>query len=224
MRKIKQIFKIQPLQIDTVELVPGCKVPGIIGTAVDVVGSSFKNNMTIERTVGNIPLIDGTYQIKTTTEGKVTVFDVENETSSGEYVVDGSNGVVITDAVPGVKITLTKDAGKVLGDIAEFEVIGDQTYIIPGTVLGRIKTGVNAGKWRPVLSDTDMDNFDCYRIASTVQETDKKKTVLPHGYEVNLSSVYTIDVIVYGQIFESVCRGINLTDKTKAEMSFIAWH
>lgn len=222
MRKIKQIFKIQPLQIDTVELLPGCKVPGIIGAVVDVVGTTLKAKTTVVRAIGNIPLIDGIYQIKVTNTGKVTVFDMENGTSSAEYTV--GEGIEIVDAVPGVKITIAKDAGATLGDIAEFEVVGDQTYIIPGTILGRIATGANAGKWRPVLSDADMSNFDCYRVASTVQETDKKKTVLPHGYEVNLSSVYTIDVIVYGQIFESVCRGINLTDAIKAKMPFIAWH
>lgn len=224
MRKIKQIFKLQPIQIDTVELLPNSKVPGIIGTAVDVVGTSIADEMTIERATGNIPLIDGKYQVKATDTGKVTVFDIENGTSSGEYTVDSTNGVVIVDAVPGVKLTLTKDAATTNGDIAEFEVIGDQTYIIPGTILGRIKEGANVGKWRPVLSDADMSNFDCYRVASTVQETDKKKTVLPHGYEVNLSSVFTIDVIVYGQIYESVCRGINLTNNLKNAMPFIAWN
>lgn len=222
MRKMKQIFKLQPLQIDTVELLPMSAVPGILKTPVDVVGTSIKKNTTLSRTEGNIPLIDGTYQIKATGAGKVVVLDVVRGTSSGEYTVDSSNGVVIKDAVPGATITLTKDAASNSGDIAEFEVVGDQTYIIPGTILGRIKEGANAGKWKPV-SETNLEGYDQFRIASTAQETDKTKTVLPHGYEVNLSDVFTIDVIVYGQIYEGVCRDINLTDALKAKMPFIAW-
>lgn len=222
MRKMKQIFKLQPLQIDTVELLPMSAVPGILKTPVDVVGTSIKANTTLSRATGNIPLIDGVYQIKATKAGKVVVLDTVRGTSSAEYAVDATNGVTISDAVPGAVITLTKDAAATAGDIAEFEVVGDQTYIIPGTVLGRISTGANAGKWKPV-SETDLSGYDQFRIASTTQETDKTKTVLPHGYEVNLSDVFTIDVIVYGQIYESVCRDINLTDDLKAKMSFIAW-
>lgn len=223
MRKMKQIFKLQPLQIDTVELVPMSAVPGILRTPVDVVGTSVKKGVTLARSEGNIPLIDGTYQIKVTSTGKVTIIDTVRGTQSGEYTVDTSNGVVITDAVPGAKITVSKDVATAsAGDIAEFEVVGDQTYIIPGTVLGRVKEGANAGKWKPV-SESDLSGYDQFRIASTAQETDKTKTVLPHGYEVNLSSVYTIDVIVYGQIYEAVCRDINLTDDLKEKMPFVAW-
>lgn len=219
MRKMKQIFKLQPLQIDTVELVPMSAVPGILKTPVDVVGTSVKARVTLSRNEGNVPLIDGTYQIKVTSANKVTVIDTVRGTTSAEY--DATSGVTILDAVPGAKIEVSTGTLNV-GDIAEFEVIGDQTYIIPGTVLGRIKDGVNAGKWKPV-SESTLTGYDQFRIASTAQETDKTKTVLPHGYEVNLSSVYTIDVIVYGQIYEAVCRDINLTDDLKAKMPFVAW-
>ena len=222
MRKIKQIFKLQPLQIDTVELLPMSSVPGIIKTPVDVVGNTIKSAVTFERIEGNIPLIDGIYQIKCVGTNKVVVFDMTRGTSSGEY--DVTSDATIKDAIPGVALTVKSAAGATQGNVAEFKVIGDQTYIIPGTILGRIKEGVNAGKWRPVKSDADAENFDCFRVASTTQETDKTKTVLPHGYEVNLSSVFTIDVVVYGQIYESVCKEINLTDELKKKMPFIAWN
>ena len=222
MRKIKQIFKLQPLQIDTVELLPMSTVPGIVKPGVDVVGNTIKSAVSFKRSEGIIPLIDGIYQIKCVNTNKIVVLDMTRGTSSAEY--DVTSGATINDAIPGIVLTVDAGAGATQGNIAEYEIIGDQTYIIPGTILGRIKEGVNVGKWRPVKSDADAKNFDCFRVASTTQETDKTKTVLPHGYEVNLSSVFTIDVIVYGQVYESVCKDINLTDEIKAKMPFIAWN
>lgn len=225
MRKIKQIFKIQPLQIDTVELLPMSAVPGIMKAVVDVTGTGLADAVSLSRLDGNIPLLDGNYQIKVTSEKKVTISDLTRGTVSAEYDCTAATDeapVVISDAIPGAKLSVKNITSVAQGNMAEVEIIGDQTYIIPGTILGRIKSGMNAGKWKPV-SESDISGYDCFRIASTVQETDKTKTVLPHGYESNLSDVFTIDVIVYGQIYESVCRDINLTDDLKKQLSFIAW-
>jgi hypothetical protein len=210
MRVVKEIYKVQPLQIDTVELVPNSVIRGFVGAPVDVVGTKLAAKVTLE--LNGLALVDGTYEIVCTLTGAagtgtVKVVNVDTGFESGDIVT----GVASNNIVSGVTITVSDCTDVVANDKVVFNVVGDQTYIIPGTVLGKLKTGTHTGKWRPVLPNDNVDaTFSQLRVASGFQETDKSKTVLPSGYESNLSNVFTIDVVVYGQIYESVCNGINL--------------
>lgn len=222
MRVVKPIYKIQPLQIDTVELIPSSSIEGNISSVVNSTGTSMSARVTL--TANALPKVDGSFRIKVKTAGgKYDIID----TITGTVLradIDSSDTVTIADLIPGVTIKVAAFTGETVGNACDFQTIADQTYIIPGTILGKVKTGVNSGKWRPVRStDTDLSVFDSFRICNGFQETDKTKTVLPHGYEVNLSSVFTVDVVVYGQVFRSVCNSINLTTALEAKMPFIAF-
>jgi hypothetical protein len=210
MRVVKEIYKVQPLQIDTVELVPNSVIRGFVSAPVNVVGTKLAAKVTLE--LNGLALVDGTYEIVCTLTGAagtgtVKVVNVDTGFESGDIVT----GVASNNTVSGVTITVSDCTDVVANDKVVFNIVGDQTYIIPGTVLGKLKTGTHTGKWRPVLPNDNVDaTFSQLRVASGFQETDKSKTVLPSGYESNLSNVFTIDVVVYGQIYESVCNGINL--------------
>lgn len=218
MRVSKSIFRIQPLQNDTAELLPNSAVPGKLGVVANVVGTALAAKVTLAR--NTLPLADGKWEIEVTADGKYKVVNADTGFASAELT---SGATVQSGIVSGVDITVATFTGLTVGDKCAFEIIGDQTYIIPGTTLGRIASGNNKGKWKPVMPKDSLDDYDQFRIASAFQETDKNKTVLAHGYENNLSDVYIIDVVVYGQIIEAVCKGINLTDALKAKMPFYAW-
>jgi hypothetical protein len=220
MRASKGIFKIQPLQNDTAELIPNSAVPGVIKAVANVVGTALAAKVTLAR--NNFPLTDGKWEIEVTGTNAYTVTNVDTGFVSAELTGGATANATV---VPGVDVTVTDVTGITTGDKCAFEVVGDQTYIIPGTTLGRIATGTYKGKWRPVMPYDVLTTFDQFRIAANFQETDKNKTVLPTGYEHNLSDVYIIDVVVYGQIIEAVCNDINLKAVTglKATMPFYAW-
>lgn len=223
MRVVKDIFKIQPLQNDTVELVPGSAIEGTIGKVADVVGSTFSTLVTLA--TNGMPMTDANYEIEVVAvgadgTGKYKVRNTDNGWESADTAVSATANATL---IPGVNITISDTTGTAVGDKVGFNVIGDQSYIIPGTVVGKVKTGTYTGKWKPIRSTDELDNFSQLRVACGFQETDKSKTVLPIGYESNLSNVFTLDVVVYGQIIESACRAINLTDEAKAAMPFYAW-
>lgn len=223
MRKVRPISRIQPLQIDTAKLLPNSAIPGIVPTPVNVVGSGLAAKTTLSRNV-NVQMPDGHYRL---------VVVVAGATGTGSYKIHDLTrgtvtGTILTSAtktaglISGVDVLIADTTGTTAGNYVEFDVIGDQTYIIPGVIIGRIKTGVNAGVWKPI-TDAEIANCDAFGITQSFQETDKNKTVLPHGYENNISDVYTIDYIVYGQLIESVCREINLTDALKGKLTHIHW-
>lgn len=222
MYDVRPIFKIQPLQTDTVQLIPGCSLRGKIGEPVDVVGDKLADAITLERNP-NIPLQDGVYRLECVNVGSesspslmAAVENVATGQTSGTFDAGASAQKGI---LAGIDITLSSLASVSAGDYAEFEVTGDQTYIVPGTVLGRVK---GTKTWKPAYDD-EIDSFDEFRVAQTFQETDKTKTVLPHGYEFSVSQVYTIAVVVYGQLIESACRAVNLSDNLKAKMPWYVW-
>lgn len=221
MRVVKNIFKIQPLQNDTVELVPNSAVPGFIGAVANTVGAEVAANVTLTRNA--LPLADGKWEI-VVVNGAGGTYKVVNADTGFESAVLTSGATVQSGIISGVDIVVAAFTTFTNGNKCAFEITGDQTYVIPGTVLGKIASGVNLGKWRPVMpTDTIATDFTQFRIASSFQETDKNKTVLPTGYESNLSDVYIIDVVVYGMIIEAVCNNINLTADLKAKMPFYAW-
>lgn len=222
MYDVRPIFKIQPVQTDTVQLIPNCALRGKIGEPVDVVGDALAAKITLERNA-NIPLRDGVYRVEYvntgTEESPSLAFVVENIDTgvvSGSFAADGNANQGI---IGGINLSISDATGVSEGDYAEFEVTGDQTYIVPGTVLGRVKGTKN---WKPAYDD-EIESFDEFRVAQTFQETDKSQTVLPHGYEFSVSQVYSIAVVVYGQLIESACRAINLTDDLKAKMPWYVW-
>lgn len=221
MRQTKQIYKIQPLQIDTVELLPNSAIPGSIGTVKNTVGSSMAARVTIERNA--LPLADGNYKIVVVTAAGT--YKIVNEDTGFESAVLTSSDTFVENVVSGLKIKVAAFTGETIGNSASFSVVGDQTYIIPGTVIGRIASGNTKGKWRPVMSTDVLTTFDQFRICTGFQETDKNKTVLTAGYENNISNVFIIDVCVYGQLIENVCNEINLkaVSGLKEKMPFYAW-
>ena len=147
--------------------------------------------------------------------GKYTLGNLNTQTTSGSFAAGTTNQGIIG----GINLSISNATGVSEGDYAEFEVTGDQTYIVPGTVLGRVK---GTKTWKPAYDD-EINSFDEFRIAQTFQETDKSQTVLPHGYEFSVSQVFSIAVVVYGQLIESACRAINLTDNLKAKMPWYVW-
>jgi hypothetical protein len=220
MRIVKPIFKIQPLQADTVQLKPNSAVPGKIGTPTNVVGTALAAKVTLTKNA-NVQMPDGTYKIVVTVvgaadAGKYKIIDTVRGITTAEIT---AGATAVSGLIAGVDVKVSDTTSCTVDDYCEFEVVGDQTYIIPGTVLGRV---ASTGLWEPA-TDATIANFDQFRVAMDFQETDKSKTVLAHGYENNLSDVYTVDVVVYGQLLESICRGINLTDNLKAKMPFYAW-
>lgn len=222
MYDVRPIFKIQPVQTDTVQLIPNCALRGKIGDPVDVVGDALAAQITLERNA-NIPLTDGVYRVECVNIGSESSPDLEfvvenldTQTTSGSFSASATPNQGV---IGGIDLTVAGLSGVDEGDYAEFEVTGDQTYIVPGTVLGRVKGTKN---WKPAYDD-EIDSFDEFRVAQTFQETDKSQTVLPHGYEFSVSQVYSIAVVVYGQLIESACRSINLTDKLKAKMPWYVW-
>lgn len=221
MRPVKDIFKLQPIQIDTVELVPGSAIEGTLGEVTDVIGTALAALVTTAK--NGLPLMDGDYEI-VATDAAANKFKVvySNGFETAEIVADGTPN---DTAIPGITLTVAALAGVSDNDKASFEVVGDQTYYIPGTVVGKIKEGTNSGKWQAVRSTDTLTDYSQFRVCSTFQETDKSKTVLPNGYESNLSTVFTIDVVVYGMIYENACAAINLEAVTdlKKEMPFYVW-
>lgn len=225
MRVVKDIFKIQPLQMDTVELAPNTAIQGSIGKVVDVVGTAFAAKVTLAANA--LPMQDGNYEIVVvkagaTGTGSYKVVNIDSGFESAETLTSATPN---TQLIAGVSITVQDTTGTNPGDKVTFSVIGDQTYIIPGTVVGKIASGSNQGKWRAVRSTDSLSDFTQFRVAAGFQETDKSKTVLPIGYESNLSNVFTLDVVVYGQIIESAVKAINLdaVADLKTKMPFYAW-
>lgn len=220
MRQVCPISKLQPLQMDTVALVPNSYIPGVVGAVTDVVGTGFAAKVIPTDNI-NVAMNDGNYRVTVvavgaTGVGSYTITDLERGTTTGTILTSATKQ---SGYIAGVDILVADTVGMAVGAYAEFSVIGDQTYIIPGTILGRV-TGTH--NWSPA-SDATINNFDRFTIANSFQETDKTKTVLPNGYENNVSQVYTIDVIVYGQIVDSACRAINMTDNLKAKLTQICW-
>lgn len=221
MRQIRPISKIQPVQIDTVELLPHSFIPGSVGAIANLTGSALAAKISTIRNPFS-RMSDGTYRVTCTDSAtkkfKLTNVDLGTEIQNLDVNVDHN-------LIGGFSFKIATDiTGVSTGDVVEFVVVGDQTYIIPGTILGRIKNGVaNAGKWKPILDDSDVSNYDAFRVCQSFQETDKSKTVLAHGFEANVSTNYIVDVIVYGEVYESTCRGINMTDTIKAKLNTIAW-
>lgn len=228
LRKIKPITPKAPLMIDTVKLAPKCSIPGKVEYKKDIVGDAFADLITIT-TNPSIPLLEGIYNIEvvkvsdTDVTGQYSVYDVTRNVLTGPINVSASAN---TGVIPGIAIKIETTEGTEKGDMVQIKVIGDQTFIIPGTILGKVVSDNDPrkGLWIPA-TDSLLSSaiIGPVAVANSCQETDKSKTEIESSFTTPLSDVYTIEVIVYGQVYESVCREINLTDNLKALLPHICW-
>ena len=219
-RMQRTIFKLQPLQADTVQLVPNSYIPGIIGSPNDLQGSALAAKVTLSRNP-NVRMRDGVYRIAVTAVGAAGTgaYTITEQESGQQTGVIATAATKVAGLVGGIDVLVTDTTGCAVGDYCEFEVTGDQTFIIPGTVLGRV---AGTHTWKPA-SDATIASFDAFTIAAGTCETDKTQTVQPDGYETSVSQVYSITVVVYAQVIEAACRAVNLTDNLKAKLQHIAW-
>ena len=220
-REVRQISRLTPLQRDTAIVVPNSFIKGGATIKTDVVGSALSKAITVERLNDLIPVLDTSLRFLVTATGKFKVTNVDTGYVTGEKDASSAD-VVITD-FSGIKITVkTGLSSAVADDICDVSVVGDSTYIVPGTILGRINDSSDyKGKWEPVGSD--LTKYDIFRVCGGTIETNKQNYVAPISNTMNNADNYTVDVYVFAQVIESVCRSINLTDDIKAKIQGIVW-
>lgn len=132
-RVIRKINKIQPLQIDTVIMEPFSYIEGIINKPADVVGSTLASKITLKRNP-NVQLPNGHYRIKcSTATTHFIIEDLVRGTKTQELEATNFASAPVAGLMSGIDIQITDLTGVAKNDYVEFEVIGDQTYIIPGS-------------------------------------------------------------------------------------------
>lgn len=220
-RKIQQISVLPPLQRDTAIVVPNSRILGGVEKTIDVVGSKLGALITVERISDAVRVYADVLRFECTEAKKFKVTNAEGaEIATG----DATSANVVITTVQGLKITVASGlTGVVVGDIAEVHIIEDSTYIVPGTILGRVKdeNSTYYGKWMPVGSD--ISKFDIFRVCGGTLETDKSRLVPASSDTMMVADNYTVDVYVVAEVIESVCKSINLTDDIKAKMQGIIW-
>lgn len=221
-RQVRQISRLTPLQRDTAIVVPMSSIKGGKAEMTDVVGDKLSTAITVERTSDALPVFDTSLRFTVTAAGKFTVANVDTGYVTTEQ--DATSAAVVLTEFSGLKITVASGLkSAVANDICDVNIIGDSTYIVPGTILGRIKDTNSDyfGKWEPVGSD--ITKYDIFRVCGGTIETNKANHIPAVSNTMNMDDKYTVDVYVFGQVIESVCRDINLTDAIKAKMQGIVW-
>lgn len=221
-RKITQISRIQPLQRDTAKVIPNSYVLGGLKQIIDVIGTAFGALLTVNRVSDVNAVYDGTYRFTCTGTGKFKVTNLDTNVTSAEY--NASSSEVTVKDIYGIEVKVASGlTGVTEGDIVDVEIIGDSTYIVPGTILGRIKDSEsdNFGKFEPIGSD--LTKYDILRVCGGTIETNKQNFVAPVSDVTNNADNYTVDVYVFAQVIEEVCRAINLTDDAKKRIEGIVW-
>lgn len=222
-RKIQDPSRLTPLQMDTAILVPRTTLPGIIATPADVVGTTLGGLIKAERTSYGLPLVDGTYRIEVVGDGskyKVTNINTGFESSEQTPAADA-----VTTLIPGVSLTIASLTGCVAGDYADIDVAGDTTFIVPGTVLGRLKDGVNQGKYE-VAVDPNMAKYDILRICAGTLETDPdKRRIGSDGSSMMVNAdTMTVSVYVFAQLSKTIVDSVNMTDAMREKIQGIVWY
>lgn len=222
-RKVQDPSRLTPLQMDTAILVPRTTLPGIISTPTNVVGETLAGLITATRTSYGLPLVDGTYRVEIVGDGskfKVTNMDTGFESEETSPAADP-----ITTLIPGVSLTIAALTGCVAGDYADIDVFGDTTYIVPGTVLGRLKDGTNKGKYE-VAIDPNIEKYDILRICAGTLETDPdKRRIGSDGSSMMVNAdTMTVSVYVFAQLSKSIVDGVNMTDKMREKIQGIVWY
>lgn len=221
-RQVRQISRLTPLQRDTAIVVPMSTIKGGKTEMTDVVGEKLSTVIKVERTSDALPVFDTSLRFLVTETGKFTVTNVDTGYVTTEQ--DASSADVVLTEFSGLKITVASGlASAVANDICDVNILGDSTYIVPGTILGRIKDTKSDyfGRWEPVGSD--ITKYDVFRVCGSTVETNKANHIPAVSNTMNMDDKYTVDVYVFGQVIESVCRDINLTDEIKAKMQGIVW-
>ena len=222
-RQVKQISKLPPLQRDTAMIVPNSTIKGGSFDAVDVVGNNFSSIIKIERVNDKLPVLDTNLRFVATAASKFTITNVDTGYVTAEQ--DASSADVTVVDFAGIKITIASaDASKfVADDICDISVIGDSTYIVPGTILGRIKDENSQyhGWYEPIGSD--LTQYDILRVCGGTIETNKANLVAAASDIMNNDNKYTVDVYVFGQVYKHVCSEINLTDDAEKMIQGIVW-
>lgn len=223
-RKIQNPSKLQPLQMDTAILVPKTVLPGLIGNTKNMVGTKLSEAISLARISYGIPMPTGTYRFEavgTSENIKYTVTNLETGFKSAEIPVSATAN---TTLIPGVAVTISSLTGVVAGDYADVDVFGDTTFIVPGTVLGRLKTGPNKGKYE-VAVDTNIANYDVVRISAGTLETDPdKRRIGSDGSNILVNSdTLTVSVYVYAQLDKAVCQSVNMTEALENKIQGIVW-
>lgn len=221
-RKIVNPSRLQPLQMDTAIVVPNATLPGIIGTPNNVVGSTLAAKITLSRISYGIPLPDGKYRFAVTEENK---YKVTNLNTGFESAVQSKGDSPISTIVPGINVTIADMTGCVAGDYADVEVFGDTTFLIPGTILGRLKTGTNAGKYEVALED-NLANYSHLRVCAGTLETDpSKKRIGSDGSNLQVNAnTMTVAVYVFAQLDLEIVQSVNMTNAMKQLLNGIVWY
>ena len=224
-REIRQLGTLPPLQRDTAQIIPMSYIKGGTFVADNVVGSVLKDAIKVERVSDKMPVVDTPLRIlATATNTNTNKFTITNqETGYVTAELDASTVDAVCSDFGGLKITIISAnlTGVAADDICDVSIMGDSTYIVPGTILGRVKTGDYAGKYEPIGSD--LSAYDVLRVCGGTIETNKSNFVSPIYNTMNNDDRFTVDVYVFGQVFESVCRSINMTDDAKARLQGIVW-
>lgn len=220
-RQVRQISRLTPLQRDTAIVVPMSTIKGGKAEMTDVVGT-LGIAIKVERTSDALPVFDTSLRFLVTDAGKFTVTNVDTGYVTAEQ--DATSADVVLTEFSGLKITVVSGLNSaVANDICDVNILGDSTYIVPGTILGRIKDANSDyfGRWEPVGSD--IAKYDVFRVCGGTIDTNKANHIPAVSNTMNMDDKYTVDVYVFGQVIESVCRDINLTDEIKAKMQGIVW-
>lgn len=221
-RSVKQISRLAPLQRDTAIVVPMSTIKGGQTEITNIVGTALSKAITVERVDDALPVLDTSLRFVVTATGKFKVTNVDTGYQTTEK--DASSAAVVLTEFSGLKITVASGLNSaVANDICDVSIFGDSTYIVPGTILGRIKDmdSTYYGRWEPVGSD--ITKYDIFRVCGGTIETNKANYIPAASNTMNMDDNYTVDVYVFGQVIESVCKEINLTDAIKAKMQGIVW-
>lgn len=221
-RQIRQISVLPPVQRGTANIVPMSTIKGGQSTKTNVVGTALDGAITVERVSDDIAVQDTTLRFIVTETGKFKVVDTNSGYDSG--VQDATSAAVILTQFGGLKITVAQNLNSaVADDICDVSIYGDSTYIVPGTILGRIKDENSDyfGKYEPVGST--ISKYDHFVVCGGTIETNKQNYIAPVSDTVNNDDSYTVDYYVFAEVIESVCKSINLTDAIKAKINGIAW-
>lgn len=221
-RKIRQISILPPLQRGTAQLVPNSFIKGGQSEKTDVVGEALSKAITVSRVSDAILVPDQTLRFVVTAAGKFKVSDPSTGYESAE--LDATSAAVTITTFPGLSIVVASGLNSAAkDDICDVSVIGDSTYIIPGTILGRIKntSSDNYGKYEPVGSDTSL--YDRFVVCGGTADTNKQNYIAPNAMTENNDDRMTVDYYVFGEVIESACKAINLTDNIKKNIYGINW-
>lgn len=219
---IRQIGTLPPLQRATAQIIPMSAILGGKAEKTNVIGNALADLITISRVSDLMPVYDMNLRVTCTSTGKFKIENVDTGYVTTEK--DATSSQVEITEFSGIKITVASGlTGAVADDICDIGVYGDSTFIVPGTILGRIKDEKNDyfGQFEPIKSD--LTKYDVLRVCGGTVETNKANFVAPVSDTMNNDDKYTVDVYVFGQVIENVCRSINMTNDAKKKIEGIVW-